>query len=526
MPTSVRSFDQITIAAPCDADWASMIGNDQVRFCEHCHLHVNNLSTMTRSEAMQFVARSRGRICIRFVQSPAGGPLTGKMPEKLYNIGRRASRIAAGAFSAALSVASVTAQSSPSIADPASCATAETLKTTPRESVSDDLWGIVAGTIKDTDGGPISEASVFLVDRESGEERSTTTSANGDYSFQGLAGGDYVIWARKPRFETARDTANVHANSRLRIDFEMSAASHFLVMGGAMAAIRTEEHPLVKAVSENDLTTVKTLAFTSPNINSIQTQSGLSLLAEAVSNGNREIVNVLLMAGANVNARTRGGRTALMFVSDKTSVELVRDLLTYGANVNARDDFGDNATIVAAEASTVAVLKELINAGAKIDVTNSSGQSALFGAARHNVEAIELLIKYGVDPNVRDEDGQTALMATASYGEIEVFQKLLDKGAEINLADYEGRTTLMAAAANDDPAIAELLIKLGANIDTQASDGARAALSGDEEIVQVLLDGGADVKIRNNDGQSPLAIAREREDEGIVKLLKSRGAPE
>src|SRR5216117_2201658 len=100
MPDRIRTLDRIIVAKPCDADWESMIGNDQVRFCEHCHLHVNNLSAMTRSEAIQFVARSRGTICIRYIQGPAGGPLTGKMPEKLYNIGRRASRIAAGAFSA------------------------------------------------------------------------------------------------------------------------------------------------------------------------------------------------------------------------------------------------------------------------------------------------------------------------------------------------------------------------------------------------------------------------------------------
>ena len=38
MPKSVRSFDRITIPAPCDADWEAMSGNDQVRFCEHCNL--------------------------------------------------------------------------------------------------------------------------------------------------------------------------------------------------------------------------------------------------------------------------------------------------------------------------------------------------------------------------------------------------------------------------------------------------------------------------------------------------------
>jgi hypothetical protein len=38
MPQSIRSFDRMIIPAPCDADWDSMIGNDRVRFCEHCSL--------------------------------------------------------------------------------------------------------------------------------------------------------------------------------------------------------------------------------------------------------------------------------------------------------------------------------------------------------------------------------------------------------------------------------------------------------------------------------------------------------
>src|ERR1043165_5223563 len=110
MPKSARSFDRITIPAPCDADWDSMRGNDQVRFCEHCNLHVTNLSSMTRREAMRLVAGSRGRLCIRYVQLGDGEILTRDLPKQLYRIGRRASRIAAGAFSATLSLTSAAAQ--------------------------------------------------------------------------------------------------------------------------------------------------------------------------------------------------------------------------------------------------------------------------------------------------------------------------------------------------------------------------------------------------------------------------------
>src|SRR6266446_718346 len=109
----VRSVDRITIPAPCDADWDSMVGDDQVRFCEHCNLHVTDLSAMTRQQAMRLVARSQGRLCVRFIQRPDGGILTRTAPERLYRISRRVSRIAAGAFTATLSLSSAAAQTKP-----------------------------------------------------------------------------------------------------------------------------------------------------------------------------------------------------------------------------------------------------------------------------------------------------------------------------------------------------------------------------------------------------------------------------
>ncbi len=96
MPQSIRSFDRMNIPAPCDADWDSMIGNDRVRFCEHCNLHVSNLSAMTRQEAMRLVERSEGRLCVRFVTRADGQVLTKQFPKKIHQIARRASRIAAG----------------------------------------------------------------------------------------------------------------------------------------------------------------------------------------------------------------------------------------------------------------------------------------------------------------------------------------------------------------------------------------------------------------------------------------------
>ena len=102
MPKSIRSFDRMIIPAPCDADWDSMIGNDRVRFCEHCNLHVTNLSNFTRQEAMRLVARSEGRLCVRFVKRNDGSALTKQMPHKLHQISRRVSRLAAASSRSAI----------------------------------------------------------------------------------------------------------------------------------------------------------------------------------------------------------------------------------------------------------------------------------------------------------------------------------------------------------------------------------------------------------------------------------------
>ena len=127
-----QSLDQIQITSPCTAHWDSMIGNDQVRFCEHCNFKVHNLSEMTRQKAMLLVGNSRGRLCVRFAEDPDGRPIT-KQPGKLHRIGNRASRIAAGAFTAALSVSSAVAQTRPG---PTDRSASELVVQTPQQPVS------------------------------------------------------------------------------------------------------------------------------------------------------------------------------------------------------------------------------------------------------------------------------------------------------------------------------------------------------------------------------------------------------
>ena len=73
-------LDETRIASPCRAEWALMDGDDKVRFCHHCQLHVYNLSAMDVEEAADRIAEHDGQLCVRFYRRLDGTVLTRDCP--------------------------------------------------------------------------------------------------------------------------------------------------------------------------------------------------------------------------------------------------------------------------------------------------------------------------------------------------------------------------------------------------------------------------------------------------------------
>jgi hypothetical protein len=95
-------LDSVRIAAPCPADWDSMYGNERVRFCGQCQLHVYNLSDMSKAEAEQLIGQTEGRLCVRYYKRRDGSIITQNCPVGLRAIKRRLSRIATAVMSSLL----------------------------------------------------------------------------------------------------------------------------------------------------------------------------------------------------------------------------------------------------------------------------------------------------------------------------------------------------------------------------------------------------------------------------------------
>ncbi|MFL6283210.1 MAG: hypothetical protein ACJ74Q_08735 [Pyrinomonadaceae bacterium] len=95
-------LEGVRVAAPCPADWERMVGDERMRYCGQCSLHVYNLSGMTKSEAEGLVANAEGRLCVRYYRRADGSILTRNCPVGLRAVKQRVSRIAGAALSAVL----------------------------------------------------------------------------------------------------------------------------------------------------------------------------------------------------------------------------------------------------------------------------------------------------------------------------------------------------------------------------------------------------------------------------------------
>jgi hypothetical protein len=99
-----RSVDELTVASPCRVPWDSMRGDERVRFCAQCRLHVVNVAEMTREEVEGMFRRRGERVCGRLHRRPDGTVVTRDCLTVAEAIARRVRRVRV-ALASALGVA-------------------------------------------------------------------------------------------------------------------------------------------------------------------------------------------------------------------------------------------------------------------------------------------------------------------------------------------------------------------------------------------------------------------------------------
>lgn len=251
-------------------------------------------------------------------------------------------------------------------------------------------------------------------------------------------------------------------------------------------------------------------------------------LIQAAEAGDTPTVLRLLQEGAEINGRDDQGRTAVMAATHGNRVDTVRALIEAGADINIRDSRMDNPFLYASAEGLIEIVNLTIEANADTRLTNRFGGTALIPASeRGHVEIVrELLTRTDVDVNHVNNLGWSALLEAivlSDGGERhqQIVQLLVDHGANINIPDKDSVTALEHAQARGFEEIERILLTTAQARDMQMIIAAR---QGDIEGVRQLLAQGANIHAQDENGITALIAAAYRNDLAIIDLLIQAGA--
>lgn len=273
------------------------------------------------------------------------------------------------------------------------------------------------------------------------------------------------------------------------------------------------------------------------NLRSRQTQT--TPLIFAASAGHRAMVELLLANGADVNAVDLKGKTALMEAAAKGFKSVVEVLLANKADPGPQDSDGSTALILATSNGQTDIVERLLTAVAEVNVADKKGRTPLsFAAGAGNRRIVELLLAKGAHVDPKGPNTFPPLMAAVQNRRLEIAALLLQHHADVNVKTADGGTPLFqAAVANEQTEMVKLLLEHGAepNVRGVYDMPGRlhrleitplhvAAGRGNQEVVELLLRGGADVNATDGEGAFPLHYAVGYNQPATAEMLLGKGA--
>ncbi|KAI7974507.1 hypothetical protein EIK77_008687 [Talaromyces pinophilus] len=307
----------------------------------------------------------------------------------------------------------------------------------------------------------------------------------------------------------------------------------------------------------------------------------------AVAKRDDAATRMLLERGASVHLNGGYFGTVLQVASAQGNHSLVAMILERGADLDASGEFYGTALQAAAARGNLQIMKILLERGAKVNVYGGIFGGALQGAAHNgNLEGVTLLLEQGAMVNYESGSYGTALHAAMESQKIEIFQRLLRAGADVNshgglygswldidemldvppgitylvtstsLAlkgttfSLENGPAIVWAARNLEHGEVKLLLENGADVNSasgpwesevplvspiyQRNDVSLnyelgmtaliwAARNGKRDMIELLLEYGADLDARSSSGQTAFLASSEAGHEGIVSFLIQRG---
>ncbi|MDE7265694.1 MAG: ankyrin repeat domain-containing protein, partial [Clostridia bacterium] len=249
----------------------------------------------------------------------------------------------------------------------------------------------------------------------------------------------------------------------------------------------------------------------------------------AAESGNKEIIALIVDAGADVNCTDKNGVTPLMLMAKNGKTDAA---LAYIKNPNVDISLKDNDNHAAIDYATASGLRELVKAlssDSEQAHTDAHGNTPLHQACWNGqVEVVRVLLEKSPDLEKLNDDGESPLILAVERCNLVIVELLLEKGAKADGARLDGVAPLHLAAQSGEQFIGKALIKAGANKNAKTADGKTplilAAQGGRNDFTAMLIEAGADLNAVDNSRHSAMHYASEAGYTEIVEQLLMAGA--
>jgi ankyrin repeat protein len=292
------------------------------------------------------------------------------------------------------------------------------------------------------------------------------------------------------------------------------------------------------AIKANDADKVRSiLAEDKLQANAIN-EKGSAPLHLACYKGHEEIVDALLEAGADIEIHDGYGCTPIRWAVQGYFPEIVKQLIDKGADISGEHPlFGsliDQAFVAACQKHAPPAITNLLLSMAQVfnpEKIDKRGMSRLHWTTHFgNFEMARFAVDQGAPINfVRKRDGKTPLADATSRGYTDIAALLVEHGADPTIIDAKGHPPLRYAVESGHIEIAELLLSHGASISYIDNLYGRgflhlAAINGYKNVAELLVEGGCDLNIHDNNGKSPVYYALKYGNRSLANYLTSQGA--
>ncbi|XP_032648990.1 poly [ADP-ribose] polymerase tankyrase-2 isoform X3 [Chelonoidis abingdonii] len=322
-------------------------------------------------------------------------------------------------------------------------------------------------------------------------------------------------------------------------------------------------HSLLQAARESDVARIKKyLSLETVNFKHPQThETALHCAAASPYPKRKQVCELLLRKGANINEKTKDFLTPLHVASEKAHNDVVEVVVKHEAKVNALDNLGQTSLHRAAHSGHLQTCRLLLSSGCDPSIVSLQGFTALQMGTESVQQLLQALFSFvegiplgnsdadrqlleaakagDVDTvkklctiqsvNCRDIEGRqsTPLHFAAGYNRVSVVEYLLQHGADVHAKDKGGLVPLHNACSYGHYEVAELLVKHGAVVNVadlwKFTPLHEAAAKGKYEICRLLLQHGADSTKKNRDGNTALDLVKDG-DTDIQDLLRGDAA--